>query len=185
MSQTLTSTASRTWKADTSHSAVAFVARHMVVTKVRGHFSQFDATLQVAEGSIVPESIEATIEVESVDTRNADRDAHLRSADFFDAAAFPTITFRSTAIERRTSDSDFTVRGALTIHGVTKDVEFEAHAERLGKDPWGNERLGYEGSLRINREDFGLTWNQVLETGSVIVSKEIAIELEIQAIAQA
>lgn len=184
MSQTLTSTASRAWKADTSHSAVAFVARHMVVTKVRGHFSTFDATLQVPEGSIVPESIEATIDVESIDTRNADRDAHLRSADFFDAAAFPAIAFRSTEIER-TSDADFTVRGALTIHGVTKDVSFEAHAERLGKDPWGNERLGYEGSLRVNREDFGLTWNQVLETGSVMVSKEIAIELEIQAIPQA
>jgi len=184
MSQTLTSTASRAWKADTSHSAVALVARHMVVTKVRGHFSRFDATLQIPEGSIVPESIAATIEVESIDTRNADRDAHLRSADFFDAAVFPAISFESTAIER-ISDADFTVRGALTIHGVTKDVEFEAHAERLGKDPWGNERLGYEGSLRVNREDFGLTWNQVLETGSVMVSKEIAIELEIQAIAQA
>lgn len=184
MSQTLTSTASRTWKADTSHSAVAFIARHMVVTKVRGHFSRFDANLQIADGSIVPESIEAAIEVDSIDTRNADRDAHLRSADFFDAAEFPAISFRSTAIEGG-SDSDFTVRGALTIHGVTKDVEFGVHAERLGKDPWGNERLGYEGSLRVNREDFGLTWNQVLETGSVMVSKEIAIELEIQAIAQA
>lgn len=184
MSQILTPTATRAWKADPSHSAVAFVARHMVVTKVRGHFSRFDSTLQLPEGSIVPESIEATIDVESIDTRNADRDAHLRSADFFDAAAFPTISFKSTSIERE-SDADFTVRGELTIHGVTKAVEFGAHAERLGKDPWGNERLGYEAALRVNREDFGLTWNQVLETGSVMVSKEIAIELEIQATAQA
>ncbi len=171
----------RTWVPDLAHSSVGFVARHMVVTKVRGTFDKYTAKLEIPEGSLIPTSIVATIEVGSISTRDEQRDAHLRSADFFDAITHAVIHFKSESIDD-TGENDFDVTGLLTIRNFTKSVCFGVHAEPLGKDPWGNERIGYEGSLRINRDDFGLTWNQTLETGGVLVGKNIDIELDIQAI---
>ena len=117
----------------------------------------------------------------SVDTREAQRDTHLKSADFLDAEQYPHITFSSDEV-KAVSATEFEVRGPLSIHGITKEVNFRAHVEGAGKDPWGNNRIAYSATLRINREDFGLTWNQALETGGFLVSKEIEIELEIQAL---
>jgi polyisoprenoid-binding protein YceI len=171
----------RSWVPDLAHSSVGFVARHMVVTKVRGTFDKFSAKLEIPDGSIIPTSIVATIEADSINTREAQRDAHLRSADFFNAVEHTIIHFKSQSISA-TDDNDFEVQGLLTIRNVTKEVSFGVHAEPLGKDPWGNSRIGYEATLRVNREDFGLTWNQTLETGGVLVGKNIDIELEIQAI---
>ena len=171
----------RTWVPDLAHSSVGFVARHMVVTKVRGTFDKYSAKLEIPEGSLIPTSIVATIEVGSISTRDEQRDTHLRSADFFDAITHTVMHFKSEKVED-TGQNDFDVTGLLTIRNVTKSVCFGVHAEALGKDPWGNERIGYEGSLRINRDDFGLTWNQTLETGGVLVGKNIDIELDIQAI---
>lgn len=171
----------RTWVPDLAHSSVGFVARHMVVTKVRGTFDKYSAKLEIPEGSLIPASIVATIEVGSISTRDERRDEHLRSADFFDVLTHTIIHFKSESIED-TGENDFDVTGLLTIRNVTKSVCLGVHAEPLGKDPWGSERIGYEGSLRINREDFGLTWNQTLETGGVLVGKNVDIELDIQAI---
>ncbi|HEV3153435.1 MAG TPA: YceI family protein [Candidatus Baltobacteraceae bacterium] len=171
----------RTWVPDLAHSSVGFVARHMVVTKVRGTFDKFSAKIEIPDGSLIPSSIVAVIEVESINTREPQRDTHLRSADFFDAAGHTMIHFKSESIEAA-GDNDFEVQGLLTIRNVTKNVSFGGHAEALGKDPWGNSRIGFEASLRINREDFGLTWNQTLETGGVLVGKNIDIELDIQAV---
>jgi polyisoprenoid-binding protein YceI len=171
----------RTWIPDLAHSEVSFVARHMIVTKVRGTFDKYSAKLEIPDGSLIPASIVATIEVGSLSTRNEDRDAHLRSADFFDVLTHTVIHFKSESIDD-TGQNDFDVTGLLTIRNVTKSVCIGVHAEALGKDPWGNERIGYEGSLRINREDFGLTWNQTLETGGVLVGKNVDIELNLQVI---
>lgn len=171
----------RTWIPDLAHSSVGFVARHMVVTKVRGTFDKYSAKIEIPQGSLIPASMVATIEVGSISTRDEQRDTHLRSADFFDVLTHTVIHFKSESIED-TGENDFDVTGLLTIRNVTKSVCFGVHAELLGKDPWGNERIGYEGSLRINREDFGLTWNQTLEAGGVLVGKNVDIELDIQAI---
>jgi polyisoprenoid-binding protein YceI len=171
----------RTWVPDLAHSSVGFVARHMVVTKVRGTFDKFSAQLEIPDGSLIPASMTATIEVDSINTRESQRDTHLRSGDFFDAVNHTVIHFKSESIDA-TGDNDFEVQGLLTIRNVTKNVSFGVHAEPLGKDPWGNTRIGYEAALRINREDFGLTWNQTLETGGVLVGKNIDVELDIQAI---
>lgn len=181
---TQTADALHTWAADPTHSEIGFVARHMVVTKVRGNFRTFDVTLQIPENAIVPSAIEATIDAASIDTRIADRDNHLRSADFFDVQNYPSLRFRSERITAHGAN-DFEVAGELTMHGIAKTVTFTTHGERLGKDPWGNERLGYSAELRLNREEFGLTWNQALETGGVIVSKEIEIQLELQVLPKA
>ena len=181
MNTTSTHGAIKTWKIDSSHSTAGFVARHMMITKVRGSFKELEGTLSIPEGSNVPDAIDATINTASVDTREEKRDAHLRSEDFFHAEKFPSITFKSEGIDA-VSETDFEVTGLLTIRDVTKQVHFGVHVEGTGKDPWGNNRIAYSASLRINREDYGLTWNQALEAGGVLVGKEIDIELEVQAI---
>ena len=180
MTDTITAANTATWAADPAHSEVSFVVRHMVVAKVRGHFERFTAKLEVPDGTIVPTQIEADIEAGSITTRIADRDAHLRSADFFDAANHASLKFRSTNIQK-TSDSSFDVTGDLTIRGTTKRIKLSAQGAVAGKDPWGNDKLAYEATTRINREDFGLTWNQALEAGGVLVGKEIEIEISIEA----
>jgi polyisoprenoid-binding protein YceI len=177
-SQTLT-----TYAIDPSHSNVEFTARHMVITKVRGRFGKFAGTLTVADDAEVPTAVAIDIDAASVDTREEQRDTHLRSADFLDAETHPQLTFTSKAITG--SGSSFTVTGDLSIHGVTKSVTLDAEFEGRGKDPWGNERISYSAKTKINRKDFGLTWNQALETGGLLVSEEIVIGLEIQAIRQA
>jgi polyisoprenoid-binding protein YceI len=167
---------------DTSHSDVAFTARHMVFAKVRGHFGKWTARLDYDASDPTQSTLAVDIDVASIDTHEAKRDGHLLSADFFDAEKFPKITYQSRRIER-VGDRKFRVVGDLTIHGVTRETSLEVEQLGAGKDPWGNERLGFEAKATINRTDFGLAWNQVLETGGVLVGEKVEIEINIEAMA--
>jgi polyisoprenoid-binding protein YceI len=164
---------------DAAHSSAEFVVRHMVIAKVRGRFRTLSGTIDVPAGSDVPSAITALIETTSIDTHEDQRDTHLKSPDFLEADTYPTITFQSTKVAGK--GPEFTVTGDVTIHGVTRSVEIKAEYEGRGKDPWGNERIGYSGHTTINRKDFGLTWNQALETGGVLVGEEVKIEINIEA----
>ncbi len=168
-----------TFNIDPSHSRVGFSARHAMVTKVRGSFNEFTGSGTVADGAA---SITIEINAASIDTRSADRDGHLQSPDFFDVAAFPKITFASTSVKDSGSDK-LVVEGNLTIKDVTKPISIEFEDTGTATDPYGNARFGFEGASEINRKDYGLTWNAVLETGGVIVSENIKLEFEISAIA--
>ena len=168
-----------TFNIDPSHSRVGFSARHAMVTKVRGSFNEFTGSGTVADGAA---SITIEINAASIDTRSADRDGHLQSPDFFDVAAFPKITFASTSVRDSGSDK-LVVEGNLTIKDVTKPISIEFEYTGTATDPYGNARFGFEGASEINRKDYGLTWNAVLETGGVIVSENIKLEFEISAIA--
>lgn len=161
---------------DPQHTVVGFVAKHMMVSKVRGHFAQFNGTLNLAADPTAS-TIEVTIKLDSVTTGADDRNAHLRSADFFDIENHPEMTFHSTAISH-VAGSDFVVAGYLTIRGVTKQVELDATFEGVGVNPWGVQVVGFSANTEINREDWGLTWNAALETGGVLVGKTIKIEIE-------
>lgn len=165
---------------DPTHSSVEFVARHMVFSKVRGAFGKFSLTLDVDDATNLPTSVSAEIDATSIDTKVADRDAHLRSADFLDAEKFPTITFRSTRISG--DAKHVAIDGELTIHGTTRPVTLNAVFDGRAKDPWGNDRIAYSADTKINRKDFGLTWNQALETGGLLVGEELEIVLSIQAV---
>ncbi|MBC3760409.1 YceI family protein [Quadrisphaera oryzae] len=171
-----------TYTVDPSHTEVGFTARHAMVTKVRGRFSDVAGTVVVDEDASLT-SVEATIQVASVDTRSADRDGHLKSADFFDVEQFPTMTYRSTSV--RASGDGYVVDGELTLHGVTQPVQLEVTAEGVATDPFGNSRAGFSAEAEINRKDFGLSWNAALETGGVLVSEKIKITLDVSAIKQA
>lgn len=162
-----------TWTVDASHSELGFVARHLMVTKVRGQFKEFEGTVKVGE-SLTDSQVSAVAQLASVDTGSADRDAHLKSADFFDVENNPTMSFTSTEV---TADS---LRGDLTIKGVTKPVVFDLEFGGLATDPWGNQKAGFEASAEINRKDWGLEWNVALEGGGVLVSEKIKINLDIQ-----
>jgi polyisoprenoid-binding protein YceI len=162
-----------TWTVDASHSELGFVARHLMVTKVRGSFKEFEGTVKVGD-DIADSQVSAVAQLGSVVTGSADRDAHLRSADFFDVENNPTMSFTSTEV---TTD---TLKGDLTIKGVTKPVEFDLEFNGLATDPWGNQKAGFEASTEINRKDWGLGWNVALEGGGVLVSEKIKINLDIQ-----
>jgi polyisoprenoid-binding protein YceI len=179
---TTTDTATRTYKIDKSHSEAVFQVRHLV-TKVRGRFDDFDGTILINEDRPELSSVEFTIRAASIDTNEKDRDTHLRSADFFDVEKFPTITFRSTRISRK-SDASYGVIGDLTIHGVTKEVTLPVTHLGTAKDPWGNERVGFESELTLNRKDYGLMWNAPLEIGGFLVGDEVKVSVSIQAVAQ-
>lgn len=166
---------------DPTHTRIGFVARHAVITKVRGSFNNFEGKGSVADGNV---SLEVVIQADSVDTRQADRDAHLKSEDFFNTGAFPTLKFVSTSVKQK-GDDEFEVAGNLTIKDVTKSITIDFEYTGAATDPFGNKRIGLEGEAEINRSDFGLTWNAVLETGGVLVSDKIKLEFEISAIAQA
>jgi polyisoprenoid-binding protein YceI len=175
-------TTATTWNIDAAHTGAEFKVKHMMITNVTGHFSGVSGTLRLDEANIANSSVEATIDATSVNTRNADRDAHLKSADFFDVEKYPTLTFVSTAVTRKGED-ELAVTGNLTIHGVTHPVVFEVEGPTPPSiDPWGNTRIGLEAKTKINRKDFGLTWNSALETGGVLVGDQVSITLEIQAI---
>lgn len=165
---------------DPTHSRIGFSARHAVITKVRGAFNSFEGKGSVHDGQA---NLEVTINTDSIDTRQADRDAHLKSEDFFNAAAFPQIKFVSTSVKQ--VGEGFVVDGNLTIKDVTKPLTIEFAYTGAATDPFGNKRVGLEGEAEINRPDFGLTWNAILETGGVLVSEKIKLEFEISAIAQA
>jgi len=167
---------------DAAHTTVAFTVRHLMISKVRGRFGAVEGAIELAPGSDVPAAVDVKIDAASIDTREAQRDAHLRSADFFDVENFSHLTFVSTHVEG-TAD-DFRVYGDLTIHGVTRQVVLAGELEGRGPDPWGGERVGYSAKTTINRKDFGLVWNQTLELGGVAVGDEVKIELDIEAVLQ-
>jgi polyisoprenoid-binding protein YceI len=171
------------WEVDVAHTNLMFVARYMMLTKVRGRFNTFQGTIHVAER---PEDswAELTIEADSISTDNETRDNHLRSPDFLDLENHPTITFRSTEVELLGGDQ-LRVTGDLTIRGVTREVILDTEYLGAEKDPWGNTRIGFAGKTAIDREQFGVNWNQVLETGGVLVGKRAEIEIEAQAIPKA
>jgi polyisoprenoid-binding protein YceI len=166
---------------DPTHSRIGFSARHAVITKVRGSFNEFEGKGSITDGQV---SLEVVMQADSIDTRQADRDAHLKSEDFFNAAAFPQLKFVSTSV-KQTGDDEFAVSGELTIKDVTKPLTIEFEYTGSATDPFGNKRVGLEGEAEINRTDFGLVWNAVLETGGVLVSEKIKLEFEISAIVQA
>lgn len=173
-----------TWNIDTSHSSVSFAVRHMVFAKVRGRFASWQGALRLDTADLSKSEVEATIEAASIDTGVADRDNHLRSADFFDVEQFPELRFKSTQIEDA-GKNKLRLHGELTIHGVTKPVTLDVEYGGQAKDPWGNQRVAFAASTSIDRRDFGLGWNQVLEAGGVLVGEKIEIELEVQAVAAA
>lgn len=172
------------WKFDPAHSGTEFVVRHMMVSKVRGTISGIDGWLEFDAANPTNSKIEAHVDVRTINTQQPDRDGHLRSADFFDAENYPTLTFKSTKIEA-TSDTEGKVYGDLTIRGVTRPVAFDVEYFGSIQSLFGDTRAGFSGNVTINREDFGLTWNKALETGGVLVGKEVSIHVELQAILEA
>lgn len=174
---------SERWEIDSSHSGIHFSVRHLVIAKVRGQFSRWSGTLQVPAQGFERASLDVIIDAGSIDTGVTDRDAHLRSADFLDVEQFPEITFKSTKVEAAGADRH-RVLGLLTIKGVARAVALDVENLGRAKDPWGNERAAFSAKTSVDRRDFGLTWNQVLETGGVMVGERIDIEIEIQAVRQ-
>ena len=167
---------------DASHSEVGFAVRHLMVSKVRGRFSDVAGTIQIGENPY-DSSVSVTIGTASVDTRDEQRDGHLRSGDFFDAETWPTMTYQSRSV-RDAGKGRYVVEGDLTIKGVTRPVPLELTFEGGAADPWGGLRIGFSAKAEIDREDFGLSWNQALETGGVVVGKKVAIEIEAEAVKQ-
>ena len=176
--------AQENWQVDGAHSAVNLAVRHMVISKVRGHFGKWSAKLQLDTAELTRSSVEVDIEAASIETGVADRDTHLRSPDFLDAAKYPTLRYRSRRVEAASKDR-LRVIGDLTIRDVTREVVLDVEYGGQGKDPWGNTRVGFTATASLNRKDFGLTWNQALETGGVLVADRVDIEIELQAIKQA
>ncbi|KAB1931827.1 YceI family protein [Micromonospora sp. ALFpr18c] len=179
----LTIPAAGTYVLDVAHKRVGFVARHMMVSKVRGEFNEATATITIAEDPL-QSSVVATIQAASIDTTQGDRDAHLRSPEFLDAEKYPTIEFRSTGVTSRRG-SEFVLTGELTIKDVTRPVELEVEFEGVGRSPFGQDIFGFSASTEIDREEFGLTWNVALESGGVLVGKKVKIEIEGEGIRQA
>lgn len=174
----------RTWNIDTSHSAVHFSVRHLVISKVRGAFSRFHGAIQYDDADPRRSSVTVEIDAASVDTREEKRDAHLRSPDFFDVETFPTLTFVSRKVVTE-GDKVTKVIGDLTIRDVTREVTLEVEDNGRVKDPWGGERIAFEARTRVNRQDFGLRWNMALEAGGVVVGDHVDITLEVEATAEA
>jgi polyisoprenoid-binding protein YceI len=181
-----TNTALTTWKLDPAHTAVEFAVKHMMFTTVRGRFKGVDGTINVDEQNPNASHVEVEIDAASIDTAVGDRDAHLRSADFLDAQTHPRITFRSTRVEgaHRKEGDRFKVTGILTIRGTSQEATLECSFEGLGKDPWGGQRAGFNARTEIDRREWGLKWNQALETGGILVGNSVKIEIEAQAVKQ-
>lgn len=171
-----------TWNVDTSHSEVTFSVKHMMVSKVTGHFKLFKATMEIDEEHPEKSWVEAEADASSIDTRDERRDGHLRSPDFFDVEKYPAITFKSKKVEP-TGDHEYKVLGDFTMHGVTKEVTFNAeYSGTLAKDPFGMRRAALSAIATVNRKDFDLNWNHALETGGVMVSENVKIEINIEAV---
>ena len=169
---------------DTAHSTIGFTVRHAMVTNVKGKFVDFSGSLHLDGGDPSASSASIDVKMDSIDTGSADRDGHLKSADFFKTDEFPTMTFRSTKAEAL-GDEDYRITGDLTILGTTKPVTIDLEFNGAAKDPFGNERVGFEGKAEIKRSDWGLTWNTTLETGGVLVSDKIKLNFDISAIKNA
>ena len=175
--QTATTT---TWNIDPVHSVAEFKVKHMMISNVKGQFTRVQGVLNLDETDVTNSRVEASIESASINTRDEQRDAHLKSADFFDVEKFPALTFKSTRTTRA-ADGELAVAGDLTIHGVTRSVVFNVEGPTAAaKDPWGNIRRGLSATAKINRKDFGLTWNSALETGGLLVGDEITLTLDLQ-----
>ena len=172
-----------TYVLDPFHTRIGFVARHLMVTKVRGNFGQFDGSITIAEDPKLS-TAQATMKAISIETGAPDRDNHLRSGDFLEAEKYPELTFANARVVSQ-KGADFKVAGDLTIKGVTKPVELDVELDGVVTDPFGNEKLAVSARTEINREDFGMTWNAALETGGVLVSQKVTIEIEAQAVRQA
>lgn len=170
-----------TWAIDKTHSNVDFQVKHLMISTVRGHFRDFDATLYIDEDQPENSRVTASIDVASIDTNAQDRDAHLRSDDFFNSDDYPKITFESTKVERLDGE-EFRVTGDLTIRDVTKTVVLDGEYHGRIEDPWGNERVAFEANTQISREEFNVRWNQAIETGGVVVGDRVKIHLYIEAV---
>lgn len=168
-----------TWTLENQHTKLGFMAKHLMVTKVRGHFDQYEGTVEIAD-DVVDSKIEVTIDAASINTGAEDRDQHLRSEDFLEVEKHPELKFVSTEIKR--DGDDYEVTGDLTIRDVTKPITLRATYEGTVTDPWGNDRIGFSATADMNREDWGLTWNAALEGGGWLVSKEVVLEIEGQLI---
>lgn len=173
-----------TWTIDPAHTLVEFSAKHMMITTVKGRFADVRGTVSIDEDRPDASSVEVELAAASLDTRTEQRDQHLRSADFLEVESHPLISFRSRRIDglQLRDGGEFRIVGDLTIRGVTREVALDATYEGRGRDPWGGERVSFSATTRIDRRDFGLTWNAALETGGVLVSNEIKIHVEVQAI---
>ena len=171
-----------TYAIDGSHTNLGVTARHLMVSKVRGYFSDVAGTVTIADDPLAS-SVELTVKADSIDTRDAQRDGHLKSADFLDVENYPELTFRSTSVEQVKGET-FRVTGDLTVRGVTRPVTVELEYQGTAKDPWGGSRIAFEAKGEIDREEFGITWNAALETGGVLVSKKLSFEFEGQAVKQ-
>jgi polyisoprenoid-binding protein YceI len=169
------------WRIDPSHTEISFSVKHMMITTVRGRFTSFQGTLTVDDEAPENSHAEGSVDLSSVDTREVQRDEHLRSADFFDVANHPQMTFVSTRIERN-GRNRYKVYGDLQIHGVTREVIFDVQEAGRVQDPWGKQRIGFTATTKLNRRDFGLTWNVALEAGGWLVGEEVRVEIEVQAV---
>jgi polyisoprenoid-binding protein YceI len=169
-----------TWKLDPAHSLAEFKVKHMMISNVKGRFTGLSGTLSLDETDYTHSTVEASIDVATINTGDDQRDGHLKTAEFFDAEKFPAITFKSTNIDSK-GGADYEVTGDFTLHGVTKPVIFRVEdVSKPSKDPYGNQRIGLSATTKINRKDFGLSWNAALETGGVLVGEEVTISLEVQ-----
>jgi polyisoprenoid-binding protein YceI len=176
------STATRTFAIDASHASIGFSVRHLMISKVRGSFASVTGTIELPETGVIPVSVKAEIEAGSINTREDNRDAHLKSADFFEVEKYPKLTFESTKIEA-TDATHFHLTGDLEIRGTKRSVTFEAESSHRGPDPFGGgERVAYEAKTKIKRSDFGLTWNKALEAGGVAVGDDVEITLDVEAV---
>ena len=171
-----------TWDIDPAHSSLEFAAKHAMVTTVRGRFGDFTGVLHLDAADPAKSTAEVTIDVDSLDTRSGQRDEHLRSADFFDVANHPRITFRSTRAAAGKRDDEYRMWGDLTIRGVSREVELELTFTGSAQDPWGKTRAGFEGRTTVNRKDWGLTWNVALEAGGILVGDKVRLSLDVAAV---
>lgn len=171
----------QTWAIDAAHSEAGFAVKHLMISTVKGRFGAISGQVVLDEANPATSTVEADIDTASIDTRAEQRDAHLRSPDFFDVEKYPTLKFRSTKVEAR-GNGEFRVTGDLTIRDVTKQVVLEVEETGRATDPWGGERIGFTATTKLDRDEFGLTWNAALEAGGVMVGNEVKINLEIQAV---
>lgn len=167
------------WQLDPAHSELEFKVRHMMISTVKGQFKSFEVKVENESDDLTGATVEVKIEVDSIDTKNEQRDQHLRSSDFFDASNNQYILFKSTSIVKE-DDEEYKIKGDLTIKGITKSVSFDVEFGGVAKDPWGNDKIGYTVSGKLNRNDFDLTWNAALETGGVMVSEEVKFSADLQ-----
>ena len=173
-------TSTTTWNLDPVHSVAEFKVKHMMISNVKGQFTCITGVVTLDENEIACSRVEATIDASTINTRETQRDTHLKSADFFDVERFPTLSFRSTQV-KRTGDDELAVTGDLTIHGVARPVTFQVEGPTAArKDPWGNTRIGLSATTQVNRRDFGLTWNTALETGGILGGEDVTITLDLE-----